>query len=357
MHFSHSKLHMFALVIVVFLACDSSLNFAALFFSVIQPTKRWSRPLRSFLLVLHSRSAKDEMTKLLRCLPSVVTITTLTVFMLTIFSLVMIALMDGRATEDDMFETFLRGMDTLYVFAFSGENYSAVLASTAGDTRWMVIVILLIYMALGIVMLSYLTATMFTTYLQEHTKLILHYRITQKMALFAAFAALVRQNANELTMHDWNKVTEKIRPDDKGGKGKESNFLFQILDDDNSKKLSLMEFLDLVEVSQVRISARNEKDTWLVGMAQFNGLARVLWLRQHVKAVVESDVFDLVIMGCIVMNMLITGILGATKKVALPLLDSVQFIRTLISVVYVFEVFMKIFAWGWKKYWAFGWNK
>ena len=291
----------------------------------------------------------------------------------------------------DLFSTFFRAMDALYVFS-DGDNHPDVVSVTAGDLRWSIVFLILSYVTVGLILMSYATAVMFDEYAQAQQDLVDESHREQQLNMFGTFAAITHdryqqheegllEDVNDkefvqtMNTEQWRQVYRQVRPGDPR-EAEHASFLFELIDIDGGGSLDILEFCELATIITVDFFFVHELDAKKDGVWRFYDkwretrvrVLKALHLGGLVKAarymrmwvldnVVLEEWFTKLIVVAIIVNTLFSMATLQFKQLSLEArFEYIQVSQEGIKILYICECVIKIFAQGAENYFSEGWS-
>ena len=222
---------------------------------------RFSRVLRPGILMVRNRDLRRTVNSLIKMLPDLIGLFLGLACYIVFFGMLGIHLFQDDYNNynappgaddypipgsfDNIGSAFLR----LYVL-FSTENYPEIALPAFHNSKWSV-VYFVTFMYFGTFFLqSVLLATIVAIYLDAAKRTVTKERKKEWKTLATAFTLLDEDKLGYIEIEVWNQLMRAMRPD---GNDEEYLFLFKLLDRETKNKIDTIDFLDLREITQLRL--------------------------------------------------------------------------------------------------------
>ena len=318
-------------------------------FGGIEP--RFSRFLRPGILMVRNRDLRRTVNSLIKMLPDLLALFLGLGCYIIFFGLLGIHLFQGNYNDynappgadeytipgsfDNIGSAFLR----LYVL-FSTENYPEIALPAFHYSKWSILYFVTFMYFGTFVLHSVLLATIVAIYLDAAKKTVTKERKKEWKTLATAFTLLDGCHGGQgakrgyIEIDVWNQLMQAMRPD---GTEVEYLFLFGLLDRESKNKIDTIDFLDLREITQLRLQKHKENHRTHPGLDN----SWVAALNNSKRAAQASQ-------GIIVLNTIISCV--HWKNIDR---DVEQTLVTVNIVLYAFMlagVFVQLTAEGWEVY-------
>ncbi|WAR18392.1 TPC1-like protein [Mya arenaria] len=229
---------------------------------------RWSRPLRSLLIINFSdgKQIRRAFRNIRRTIPEIMNV--LILFMMSVFLFALLGLkLFGRRkslTYSDGSEYFKMYFDSiwdLYVLVTTA-NYPDVMMPAYDESKWFALYFMTYLIICLYVFMSIVLAAIYNNYRQNLKNEIREAVFGKRRKLRQAFSILkVERNGHDvITRHIWNAIMTRVLPNKSI---QQIELLMTILDKDSKGYIVKADFLNLVNLLQVPVSEIHDRRTFL----------------------------------------------------------------------------------------------
>lgn len=232
-----------------------------LLYTIFDVSPRFSRMLRPGILLIRHRDLRKTVNVLVKMLPDLIGIFAGLAAYIIFFGMLGIHLFADEYNqytpppggEDYMipgaFDNIGAACLRLFVL-FSTENYPEIAVPAFDHNRWSILYFIT-FMYFGTFFLqSVLLATIVSIYLDRAAKTVSKERKKEWKTLATAFTLLDEEKLGYITFETWAQLMSAMRKD---ATVDEARFYFDLLDREHAGKIDPLDFLDLREISQLRL--------------------------------------------------------------------------------------------------------
>jgi len=229
---------------------------------------RWSRPLRSLLIINFSdgRQIRRAFRNIRRTVPEIMNV--LILFILGVFLFALLALkLFGRRNHltypdgQSYFKNYFDSIWDLYVLVTTANNPD-VMMPAYDESKWFAIFFIIFIIICLYVFMSIVLAAIYNNYRTNLKNEIKHAVFGKRKKLREAFELLkvIRNQTEMITRPIWKAIMKRVLPKKST---EQIELLMKILDSDSSGYITKRDFLNLVNLLEVPVSAVQERQTFI----------------------------------------------------------------------------------------------
>lgn len=309
--------------------------------------------IRVFLFVLNIRELRDGVLVLAGMLGTYLNVMALSLLFLLFSSWVAYVMFEDTLQGKTIFTSYGA---TLYqmLILFTTSNNPSVWVPAYKASRWYCLFFVL-YVLLGVYFVTNLIlAVVYDSFKNQLVKQVAGMDCTRKRVLGKAFNLLDKDNLGYLNKDQCIRLFEGLNNYRTLPKISREEFelIFEALDDSNDFKINLNEFEDLCNAIAMRFE-REDTPSWFERFPSFYHSPRC----EKLKTFVRSPKFGNFIALVLILNF-VAVIIETTLDIENNSAQKIwQKVELVFGLIYVLEMALKIFAFGFKNYWRNGENR
>ena len=206
---------------------------------------------------------------------------------------------------------------------------------------------------MALLFLVSLTAVNVNLFIYELKKHLMQKRIEERKGIIAAFKTIDSNGLGFIRFTQFYRLFKVLYPK---VKVEQVNLLFNSLDEDNTKKIDLLEFLELPTILLLRIKLMRNWDGPLPWIPKkLREFINKVLPRKHIHVIVTHKLFNFIIMILICCNVLVSCLYY--RGMPQSELDLLVMADDIFLILFVIEALLKIVAYGIGGYFKSGWNR
>lgn len=330
-------------VIIVLTVLDVLINL------IFPNSIRLTRVLRCFFIVEFSPMLRNNFMHILRSAFRMVEVIVIIIYLVVLFAIVGFTLWSGNAS-DPSFKTFFDAFLNLFV-CLTTANFPDIMLP-AYRLNPLNSIFFIIFLSLGIyVVLNRSIAIVYAYYKEAMKQEAVEEYISKRKALVTVFRLLDIDKSGSVEMPEWLALFKLVRP---RGDIEDAKLLFKELDTDNSKSVEMKEFFKLCDVLLFYTVKEGPFD---VLQRLFPRVFAAICISHFsvLKRIIYSSVYEILLSVLIFVNAIMIVIdLNVSYS---PIWETIFLVLdSLLLLVFVIEIFFKMFGLGLKEFWTSRWN-
>eukprot|EP01028_Stygiella_incarcerata_P001472 TRINITY_DN125_c0_g1_i1.p1 TRINITY_DN125_c0_g1~~TRINITY_DN125_c0_g1_i1.p1 ORF type:complete len:775 (+),score=143.52 TRINITY_DN125_c0_g1_i1:84-2327(+) len=323
------------------------INFLDVFTYYLGVTFRWSRYCRPYYLAWHVPLLRSSLKDIRKTIPNVIEVAILVAVLIFLYTIFCVVLYLDTEEGDTYFDGFADGAFNLLV-CLTTANYPDVMMPAYSSDRTNAIVFVS-FLLIGLYFLMNLVLAVIYNQYRKHLKEgVIRNVLMQREVLDRAFKLIDSPGQRRINLRQWLDFVTVLRPHYSSEK---SALLFEALDIDEDGHVSSTEFMKILQILNLKVRLRKTNPNCFEVFCAPIYFSRI---SEKVKRMVKHRYFeyfmDLIIVANVIyvvidLNLMFHG--GERQQF---------YIDYYILGIFVIEMFLKMYAFGFREYMRHKWN-